>query len=105
MSKYDLKELWEYFYGRKVEVKDYSGRIMYKSALSDPKNPYQPTIEHIRPLSKGGSDVLENIVICRRDTNEEKADKFPAWIANKKRWHAVRKKGSRIAYTIEKDES
>ena len=105
MSKYDIKELWEHFYGKMVEVKDYSGRKMYKSALSDPNNPYEPTIEHIRPLSKGGSDVLGNIIICRRDTNEEKANKFPAWIANNQRWHAVRIKGSRVAYKIEKDES
>ena len=105
MSKYNLKDLWEYFYGRKTEAKDYTGRKMYKSALSDPSNPYQPTIEHIRPLSKGGSDVLENIIICRCDTNGEKADKFPAWIANKKRWHAVRVKGSRVAYKVEEDDS
>ncbi|UKI13526.1 MAG: hypothetical protein L6V84_08085 [Oscillospiraceae bacterium] len=26
----------------------------------------------MRPLSNGGCDVPENIVICHRDTNEEK---------------------------------
>lgn len=105
MSKYNLKELWEHFYGNRVEAKDYTGRIMYKSAITQQKNPNQPTIEHIRPLSKGGSDVLENIIICRRDTNEEKGDRFPAWVANGKRWHAIRVKGSRVAYKIEEDES
>lgn len=105
MSKYTISELWEHFYGSRLEVMDYSGRIMRKTAFSTPYNLYHPTIEHIRPLSKGGSDVIENIIICRRDTNEEKADKFPAWVANGKRYHAVRVKGSRVAYKIEEDHS
>ena len=35
---------------------------------------YHPTLDHIRPLSAGGCDVPENIIICHRDTNEEKAE-------------------------------
>ena len=61
------------------------------------------TLEHIRPLTKGRADVLENIIICHRDTNEEKADKFPHWKTNGERYHSERVKGSRVAYEIYKD--
>ena len=64
---------------------------------------YHPTLDHIRPLSNGGCDVPENIVICHRDTNEEKADLFPHWMANGKRFHARRVRGSRVEYEIVED--
>ena len=86
------------------EAYDYSGRLMKKSAWGNPNSKFHPTLEHIRPLTKGGSDVLENIIICHRDTNEEKADKFPAWKANGGRFHAIRVRGSRVAYEIVEDE-
>lgn len=31
-----------------------------------------PTFEHIRPLSRGGADAIENIVISCRGCNEER---------------------------------
>lgn len=45
---------------------------MKKSACGNPNSKFHPTLDHIRPLSIGGSDVLENIIVCHRDTNEEK---------------------------------
>ena len=57
-------------------------------------------LDHIRPLSADGCDVPENIVICHRDTNEEKADSFPHWKTNGKRFRAERVKGRRTAYTV-----
>ena len=83
MSKYNTIDVWNLCYGKKEDVKDYAGRLMQ--------------------LSKGGSDVLDNIIICHRDTNEEKADKFPHWEANSRRFHAVRIKGSRVEYKIIED--
>lgn len=44
-----------------------------------------------------------SIVICHRDTNEEKADLFPHWMANGKRFHARRVRGSRVEYEIVED--
>ena len=78
-------------------------RLMKKSACGNPNSTYHPTFDHIRPLSAGGCDVLENIIICHRDTNEEKADHFPHWKANGARFHAVRVKGSRVEYEIIED--
>ena len=103
MSKYNTIEVWNKIYGSKAEVYDYAGRLMKKSACGNPHSKFFPTLDHIRPLSKGGSDILENIIICHRDTNEEKADKFPHWEANNIRFHAVRVKGSRVAYEIIED--
>ena len=100
MSKYNIKEVWMHFYGNANEVYDYAGRKMTKAACGDPNSSYHPTIEHIRPLADGGADVLSNIVICNRITNLEKADCFPHWKANGKRFHATRVKGSRVAYKI-----
>ena len=54
MSKYSIKELWELFYGDEAQVYDYAGRLMLKSACGNPNSKYEPTIDHIRPLSKGG---------------------------------------------------
>ena len=103
MSKYNALELWNKLYGTKQEVVDYAGRVMKKSACANPDSSFHPTLDHIRPLASGGADVLENIIICHRDTNGEKADKFPHWKANGCRFHAVRVKGSRVKYEIHKD--
>ncbi len=100
MSKFTAIELWEKRYGNKEEVKDYSGRLMKKSACGDPNSSFHPTLDHIRPLSQGGQDVEGNIEICHRDTNEEKADTFPIWTANGKKFQAVRVKGKKGEYKI-----
>jgi len=103
MSKYNTKDVWDICFGKVEEAYDYSGRLMKKTACGNPNSKYHPTIDHIRPLSKGGSDVLENIVVCHRDTNEEKADNFPHWNANDIRFKAIRIKGSRVSYEIVED--
>ena len=83
MSKYKTIDVWNRVFGTKQEAYDYTGRL--------------------RPLSAGGCDVLENIIICHRDTNEEKADHFPHWKANGAHYHAHRVKGSRVEYEIIED--
>ena len=90
MSKYNTIDVWNKCYGNADEVYDYAGRLMKKSACGNPNSKYHSTLDHIRPLSKGGSDVLDNIVVCHRDINAEKSDKFPAWKANGRRFHAIR---------------
>ena len=101
MSKYRTIDVWNEFYGRKESVYDYAGRLMKKSACGNPNSAYHPTLDHIRPLSAGGCDVLGNIEICHRDTNEEKADSFPHWSANERNFRAKRVKGTRTEYEIE----
>lgn len=103
MSKYRTLDVWNTVFGNQEEAYDYAGRLIKKSACGNPNSRFHPTLDHIRPLSKGGSDVPENIIICHRDTNEEKADHFPHWDTNDNRYHAVRVKGSRVAYEIIED--
>ena len=103
MSKYKTIDVWNRVFGEKQEVYDYTGRLMKKSACGNPNSSYHPTLDHIRPLSSGGCDILKNIIICHRDTNREKADCFPHWQANGIRYHARRVKGSRVEYEIIED--
>ena len=102
-SKYKVKDLWNERYGKTEEIKDYAGLIICKSACGNHNSSYEPTIDHIRPLADGGKDVKENIIICHRDTNYEKADNFPHWKTNGKRYHAEREKGSRTSYFVKED--
>lgn len=99
-SKYKVKELWTERYGNIEEIEDYAGRTIKKSACGNHNSSYEPTIDHIRPLSDDGKDVKGNIVICHRVTNFEKGDNFPHWKTNGKRFHAKRIKGSKTNYII-----
>lgn len=90
MSKFTSKQLWNELYGKKEEAFDYAGRKMLKSACGNPNSRFEPTIDHIRPQSKGGKDIKGNIVLCARETNKEKGDSFPHWRANGKRFRAKR---------------
>lgn len=100
MSKYNTIDVWNMVFVNETEVYDYAGRLIKKSACGNPYSKFFPTINHIRPLSKGGSDILENIIICHRDTNEEKGDSFPHWKTNGTRYMAIRVRGTRNAYEI-----
>ena len=101
MSKYRTIDVWNAVYGSQESAYDYAGRLMMKSACGNPNSQYHPTLDHIRPLSEDGCDILGNIIICHRDTNEEKADKFPHWKANGRCFRAVRVRGTRTEYEVE----
>ena len=103
MSKYSIKTLWNELFGKAEEYYDYSGRLILKSACGNPNSLYQPTIDHIRPISAGGKDVKENIIICHYQTNEEKSNCFPHWKVNGIRYHAKKIKGNRNGYEIVKE--
>lgn len=100
MSKHRIMKIWEARYGNKEDVHDYSGRLMKKSAIGNRHSQYEPTLDHVRPLSLGGQDIIENIVLCNRITNQEKADKFSTWTVNGRTFQAVRIKGNRSAYRV-----
>lgn len=103
MSKYNIEDLWNERYTSKKEVIDYSGRLMKKESISQPNSKYQPTIDHIRPLSEGGEDYKGNIEICHVCTNAEKGDSWNHWETNGKKYLAKRVKGDKKAYKIFED--
>lgn len=40
-------------------------------------NPMSPTVDHIIPCSRGGSDDLDNLQLAHRKCNRLKSDKMP----------------------------
>ena len=100
MSKYTVIGLWEQLYPYQTEVNDYTGRKMLKSAIGNQNSRYCPTIDHIRPLSRDGKDILGNIVLCNILTNQEKGDSFSTWKANGHIYQAQRVKGTSDEYDI-----
>jgi hypothetical protein len=98
MSKHSTLDIWNKMYGSQEDVYDYTGRLMKKSACGNPKSAYHPTLDHVRPLSDGGTDTDENIIICHRDTNGEKADHWPHWKANGKCFCGKAKKKIKNGY-------
>jgi CRISPR/Cas system Type II protein with McrA/HNH and RuvC-like nuclease domain len=101
MSHITIERLWRDRYGNREDVYDYSGRLMKRSAIGNPRSQYEPTIDHIRPLSFSGTDEEGNLEICSRMTNQEKGDRFSTWTANGRTFQAVRVKGNRSAYRIQ----
>lgn len=103
MSKYNVLKLWKKRYGEAEDVWDYAGRLMKRSACGNPRSSFEPTIDHIRPLSKGGQDIEANIEICHYTPNEEKGDDFPHWATNGQRFHAEKSAGVPGGYEIVKE--
>jgi len=100
MSKFDLFSLWEERFPKQEQVVDYAGRIMLKSAIGQNGSRFAPTIDHVRPISRGGADSKENIVICNRETNREKGNSFPNWKVNGVCFQAKRVSKSSGSYDI-----
>ena len=74
--------LWNKSFGKETKVKDYAGRTIAKGAYNDRNSEFGWNLDHILPQSKGGKTADYNLVCCNIKTNDEKADKFPAFKAN-----------------------
>jgi hypothetical protein len=68
--------VWEREFGDVNEAADFAGYKILKGGFGKEKSEYGWDIDHIQPLSKGGTDTLENRQIVRMQTNREKADKI-----------------------------
>lgn len=82
--------LWNNSYGKATKVADYAGREMAKGAYGDRNSKYGWNLDHILPQSKGGKTTDSNLVCCNIETNDEKADKFPCFNANGKKFEIVK---------------
>ena len=82
--------LWNKSFGKAVKAKDFAGREMVKGAYGDRNSDFGWNIDHILPQSQGGKTVESNLICCHILTNDEKADKFPCFVANGKQFMIVK---------------
>ena len=66
---------WEKEFGDVQEAYDFVGRKILRGSFGQQGSKYGWDIDHIQPLSKGGTDNEENKQIVHIITNDEKADK------------------------------
>lgn len=74
--------LWNKHFGRATTVKDFTDRVIVKGAYNDRNSKFGWNLDHILPQSRGGKNSEHNLIICHILTNDEKADKSPAFKAN-----------------------
>ena len=82
--------LWSKFFGKKAKVIDFTGREIAKGAYNDRNSEYGWNVDHILPQSKGGKTADYNLICCHISTNDEKADKFPCFVANGTKFEIVK---------------
>ena len=74
--------LWCKSFGKATKATDFTGREIAKGAYNDRNSEYGWNVDHILPQSKGGKTADHNLICCHISTNDEKADKFPCFVAN-----------------------
>ena len=82
LNRETAMRLWNKAFGKETKVKDFTGRIIAKGAYNDRNSEFGWNVDHILPQSRGGKTADHNLVCCHILTNDEKADKFPAFKAN-----------------------
>lgn len=79
--KQDPIDIWEYWFGDRSVTRDFANRLIMKDKYGvESENGW--TIDHINPISNGGTDVIENIIPVHHLTNKEKGNKFPIFWTN-----------------------
>lgn len=82
LNKETAHRLWIQQFGKKQKAVDFSGRIIARAAYNDRNSEYGWNVDHILPESRGGKTADHNLICCHILTNDEKADKFPCFVAN-----------------------
>lgn len=90
LNKETAMRLWSKFYGKNTKVKDFTGREIAKGAYNDRNSEFGWNVDHILPQSRGGKTADYNLIICHISTNDEKADKFPVFNANGKKFEILK---------------
>ena len=75
---------------RPTKVKDFTGREIVKGAYNNRNSEFGWNVDHILPQSRGGKTADYNLIICHISTNDEKADKFPVFNANGKKFEILK---------------
>lgn len=90
LNKETAIRLWNKSFGNETKVKDFAGRQIVKGAYNDRNSEFGWNVDHILPQSKGGKTADHNLIICHILTNDEKADKFPSFNANGKKYQIIK---------------
>lgn len=59
--------------------KDYAGAWIKKSEYGNCESQYGWEIDHQKPVSKGGTDDIFNLVPLQWENNRSKCDDYPKW--------------------------
>lgn len=78
--------LWNKSFGKATRATDFAGRKIAKASYNDRNSEFGWNVDHIYPQSLGGKTADHNLVCCHILTNDEKANKFPTFVANKKKF-------------------
>lgn len=90
VNKETAMRLWRNSFGKEIEVEDFAGRKMMKGAYNDRNSDYGWNVDHILPQSRGGVTADYNLICCHILTNDEKADKFPCFTANNRKFEIIK---------------
>ena len=90
LNRETAMRLWSKSFGKETKVKDFAGREIAKGAYNDRNSEYGWNVDHVLPQSRGGKTADYNLVCCHISTNDEKADKFPCFVANKLKFEIVK---------------
>lgn len=90
LNRETAMRLWNRSFGKAISAYDYAGRKIVKSAYNDRNSDFAWNVDHIYPQSKGGKTNDSNLIVCHILTNDEKADKFPCFTANSKKFEILK---------------
>lgn len=90
LNRETAMRLWSKTFGKETSVFDFSGRKIIKGAYNDRNSEFAWNVDHIYPQSKGGATNDSNLIVCHILTNDEKADKFPCFTANKQKFEIIK---------------
>lgn len=82
--------LWNKRYGKVTKVKDFAGREMDKGSYGNRNSKYGWNLDHILPQTQGGKNSESNLICSHIKTNDEKANKFPCFVANEKNFEIIK---------------
>lgn len=83
-------KLWNKTFGKEIKTTDFAGRKISKGAYNDRNSEFGWNVDHILPQKLGGKTAEHNLIICNIKTNDEKADKFPGFVANNQRFTIIK---------------
>ncbi len=90
LNRETAMRLWVRDFGKRSKAVDFAGREIAKGAYDDRNSNFGWNVDHILPQSQGGKTTDSNLICCHILTNDEKADRFPCFATNGKRFEIVK---------------